>query len=165
MKKILRIFIIILLIALLLVGSALAVGFVNPRAYEGMLNKLVYKKTGYQYSTTDLSIQLSPTIITIDGLKLSNPDWANDPKLLELGNAVITLNVKQLFNKQLPFWSAELKGAVVKIVENEEGQKNWNTSVLGSQSNQSGQKDEQPLDFKSLLSFSKSVLIKQSYVK
>ena len=84
-------------------GIALGVGIYNPRANEGILNKLVYKKTGYRYSTHDISIQLSPTKVTIQGLQLNNPEWIQDPKLLVLQNAEFSLDIKQLIDKNYLF--------------------------------------------------------------
>lgn len=151
MKKLLLLFLFLLLIIILVIGGALGVGIYNPRAYEGLINKLVFNKTGYQYITNDISIQVSPTIVTIQGLKLSNPEWHVDPALLGLGTAVISVDLKQLFNKQLPFWSASLSEVDVQLLENEQGQINWNTSILASYPQQ---EDKELLDFKKLLSFS-----------
>ena len=154
MKKTLKIFLLIVLALIIVIGTALGVGLYNPRAYENVINKLIYKKTGYQYSTSELSIQLSPTTIFIEDLKLSNPDWSDGPVLLELGSAVVSLDIKQLFNKKFPFWNAVLRKVDVKLAENENGQINWNTPILANQASVPGQEDKSLLDYKSLLSFS-----------
>ncbi len=151
MKKVLRVALYTVLLFLLLTGIALAVGLYNPRAYEGLLNKLVYKKTGYQYSTQDLSIQLSPTKISIQGLELNNPEWSQDPKLLTVGNADVSVDLKQLLNKQLPYWQAEIHNAEVQLIEDNDGKLNWHTSVLA---NQPKPESEEPLNLKDVLSFS-----------
>ena len=110
MKKALIVILGIIFIILLLAGVALAVGIYNPRAYEGIISKLVYKNTGYQYSTEDLSIQLSPTKISIQGLVLNNPEWEQDPKLLAVQDAEVDIDLKSLMDKKLPYWSAIIKG-------------------------------------------------------
>ncbi len=150
MKKIIRIVLYTILFVLLVTGLALAVGIYNPRAYEGMLSKLVYKKTGYQYTTQDISIQLSPTKVSIRELELKNPEWSNDPKLLTLQNTEISVAIKKLLSKQKPFWSAILSGVEIQILENEQGDLNWNTSILA---NQAKPETQEPMDLKSLLGF------------
>ena len=150
MKKIIRIIIYIVLFVLLAMGVALAIGIYNPRAYEGVLSKLIYKKTGYQYTTQDISIQLSPTKVSIRELELKNSEWSNDPKLLTLQNAEISVAIKKLLSKQKPFWSASLKNVEIQMLENEQGDLNWNTSILA---NQAEPKTQEPLDLKSLLGF------------
>ena len=111
MSKTIRVILFFLLFILLVSGIAVGVGLYNPRAYEGLLNKLVYQNTGYQYSTREISIQLSPAKISIQGFELVNPEWSENPHLLQLGSVEISLDLKQLFNKQFPFWSADLKNA------------------------------------------------------
>ena len=161
MKKTIRIILSILLIVLLAVGIIVSIGLFNPRTYEGVLNKLVYKKTGYQYSTNELSIQLSPTIISIKGLELINPDWVENSKLLTLQDAQISIDVAQIFNKQLPFWNAVLNDLEIQLIEDGKGQLNWNTLIL---LNQPKPEVEEPLVLKNLLSFSE-VKINQAKIR
>lgn len=158
MSKTIRVILFFLLFILLVSGIAVGVGLYNPRAYEGLLNKLVYQNTGYQYSTREISIQLSPAKISIQGFELVNPEWSENPHLLQLGSVEISLDLKQLFNKQFPFWSADLKNADIQLVEDGQGQLNWNTSIMA---NQPKPKDQEVLDLKKLLSFS-SISIEQA---
>lgn len=159
MKKVLSLTFILLLIVFLCTAIAVGIGIYKPQVYEGLLNKVVYSKTGYQYSTKDLAIQLSPTKITVHGFVLKNPEWTENPKLLTVQNAEITLNVKRFFKDNLPYWHATVSDAVVQWQENSTGL-NWNTSTLTSQ--QSKQVEE-PLDLKSLLSFSEVELSQSKF--
>ncbi|MEM7400457.1 MAG: AsmA family protein [Pseudomonadota bacterium] len=150
MKRTLFIVILFFLLVLVLAGIALAVGVYNPRVYEGLLNKIVHSKTGYQYSTKDLAIELSPTRINVHGLVLENHEWEENPQLLTVQNAEITLNIKRLFNDNLPYWQAKVSDVVVQWQENDKGL-NWSTSTLADQQKS---EIEEPLDLRNLLSFS-----------
>ncbi len=151
MKKTIRILLYILIFTLLVVAIAVAIGLYNPRAYEGMLSKFVYNKTGYQYSTSDLSIQLSPTIITIEGFELINPDWGQNSSLLSMQHAEITLELMHLLNNKMPYWKADFNGLDVQVAENDKSKINWYTSILAEQSKS---EVNEPLILKDLLSFS-----------
>ena len=159
MKKVLSLTFILLLIVFLCTAIAVGIAIYKPQAYEGLLNKVVYSKTGYQYSTKDLSIQLSPTKIIVHGFVLENPEWTENPELLTVQNAEITLNVKRFFKDNLPYWHATVSDAVVQWQDNSKGL-NWNTSTLTSQ-----QKTEleEPLDLKNLLSFSEVDISKSKF--
>ncbi|MFK7816004.1 MAG: AsmA family protein [Gammaproteobacteria bacterium] len=151
MRKTIRRFLLLTAYILLVVSIVIGVGIYKPRIYESALNTFLYDKTGYQYSTRELSIQLSPTIIKVAGLELRNPEWIQDPKLLSVKNAEISLNLKQFINKENPFWSAALHDVDVQVHEDGESQLNWNTSTLA---NIPKQEAEEPLVLKNLLSFS-----------
>ncbi len=153
MKKIARIVLLVFISVFLLVGIVAGIGVYNPRAYEGVLNKLVYENTGYQYSTSNLSIQFSPTIITIEDFELINPAWAQNPKLLAVHHAEISIDIEHLIDKKLPFWNASVSDAEIQFIENEQGELNWNTSVLANQS-KPVLGEEEPLNLKNVLSFS-----------
>ena len=159
MKRTLNIIFLIFLFVFLLTGIALAVGVYNPRAFEGMLNKFVYSKTGYQYSTKDIAIQLSPTKIIVHGLVLENPEWVENPRLLTVQDAEVSLNLKRFFNKNLPYWHATVSNAEVQWQENDKGL-NWSTSILADQQNS---EVEKPLDLKNLLSFSEINLTQSKF--
>ncbi len=162
MKKAIRIFLLSITFILLVVCIFVGIAIYKPQILESTLSSILYDITGYQYSTQELSIQLSPTIITIEGLELSNPEWVQNPKLLSVKNAEISLNFKQFINKQNPFWSAVLSGLDVQLLEDEKNKLNWNTNILA---NKPKQGTKEPLVLKNLLSFSEITINKANVVQ
>ena len=155
MKNILRITFIFLIIIFIGIVAALGVGIYKPQVYEGLLNKIVYSKTGYQFSTKDIELQRSPTKLIVQGFVLENPQWTPDPELLLVQNMEVSFNLKRLFKNSFPFWHATFSNAEIKWRE-DENELNWNTPLLA---NRKKSEDQTPLDIKSLLSFSEINLI------
>ncbi len=151
MTKTIKIFLLLFVTVLLLTVTAFAIGLYHPQAYEGVLSKYVFKKTGYQYSTNGLSIQLSPTIITVEGLELINPEWNKNTSLLSMQRAEVELELKNLLNNKKPYWKADVSGLNVLVAENDQNQSGWKTTILANQQKPDSKK---PFILKDLLSFS-----------
>ena len=80
MKKIIRLTGLIAVLLVVVSAGAVAIGIYHPKAYEDLFNQLIFKKTGYRYSTDDISIQISPTKVFIRKLTLTNPAWTKKPE-------------------------------------------------------------------------------------
>jgi len=160
MKKLSKVLLIVFLFIALAFIAAVTIAIYKPQAYENMINKILIKQTGYQYSTKDISIQITPTKIVIDGFELINPEWNSDPILLTVDNIQLSLDIRKLLNNTLPFWGAELQNFELHVKENEKQQLNWLPSVLADRP---APENEEPLNLKSLLSFSE-ISVKQGKV-
>ena len=93
MKKALYIFLFLIVLLLLSLGIAVAVGVNQPRVYEGLINKIVYKNTGYHYSTEKVDLQISPTKVYVQGFVLKNPEWSQDLELLSAEEIEVSLEM------------------------------------------------------------------------
>jgi len=160
MKPVVRILLICLASFVLLIGAVIGIGIYKPKSYEGLYNWVLYKNTGYRFTTEDISIQFSPTRVFITGLEFNNPEWEANPRLLQLGNAELTIQLGKFFSNELPYWSAVLNDLDVFVVEDDQGNSNWITSVLASKETES----EEPLQIEKLFNFSE-VSVKKSNIK
>ena len=160
MKTAVRILVICFASFILLIGAVVGIGIYEPKSYEGLYNWVLYKNTGYRFTTEDISIQFSPTKVLITGLVLNNPEWEANPQLLRLGNAELTIQFSKYFRNELPYWSAALNNSNVFVTKDDQGNSNWITSILASKKT----KSDEPLQLEKLFSFSE-VSVKKSSIK
>ncbi len=130
MKKALKIILIIAIILAFLLAVLIGLVIYKPKLVEGPLQKLLYEQTGLQFTTDKFSLELSPTILSIDGFSLINPEWSSDKPLLELKNVEVKLDLANMHKSENPFWSALINKAKLRIEKNDEGLNNWRTSVI-----------------------------------
>ena len=160
MKTVVRILVICFASFILLIGAAVGIGIYEPKSYEGLYNWVLYKNTGYRFTTEDISIQFSPTKVLITGFVLNNPEWEANPQLLRLGNAELTIQFSKYFRNELPYWGAVLNNSNVYVTKDDQGNSNWITSILASKKT----KSDEPLQLEKLFSFSE-VSVKNSSIK
>ena len=160
MKPAVRIFVICLASFVLVIAAVVGIGIYKPKSYEGLYNWMLYKNTGYRFTTEDISIQFSPTRVFITGLELNNPEWDANPRLLEIGNAELTIEIGKIISNELPYWSAVLNDSDLFVTQDDQGNSNWKTSVLASKKSET----DEPLQIEKLFSFSE-VSVKNSNIK
>lgn len=148
MNKTLKITLFIILIIVLVICLIVGLFLFKPKLFEGTLQSLVTEQTGLEFLTEDISIQLSPAVITLEGLTVLNPEWDSKKPLLDSKQVNISLDIAEIFKREKPFWNIALSDTDLRFAQNESGDNNWQTTVLKAKP-----KSEENIDWSSYISF------------
>lgn len=111
---------------ILFVGVAIALFDWNW--LRGSIARAVADKTGRELVINgDLKVKLGwPRMrISTSGLTFANPGWAKEKQMVSVESLEISLNVPQLFKRNVILPEVSVGHAVINLEESEDGRKNW----------------------------------------
>jgi uncharacterized protein involved in outer membrane biogenesis len=120
-------FVLLVGLLLILLGTAWYLSG-NEGFLKSRLDRIVQQQTGRSL-TVEGPLRLEPGLITrieAEGVRFSNPDWAQDADMVRIGRLVVAIDLPSLWQDG-PITLPELAidSCSVKLIENEAGEANW----------------------------------------
>jgi AsmA protein len=129
MKKFFKIIIysLLLLITLAVLGSFLAIRFVDPNNYKGRVTALVQEKTGYNLAIQGpLALSFFPWVgIRAQDVELANASGFTPSHFIRVGEANIRVKLLPLLSRQVEMGRVTLKNVDIHLTKNKQGICNW----------------------------------------
>ena len=95
--------IVLLLVVVVVVGGYVFLKTFDLNKYKSYAEKIVYEQTGRKLAVkgdASLGVSLIPTLI-INDVSLSNPSWAKNPQMAEIGSLELKFSLLPLLKKQV----------------------------------------------------------------
>ena len=91
------------------------------------VHRFVLQATGRSLSIDGLlNLDLGrKTTIEARGIRFSNPDWADQPDMAEVGRLFIAVDLPSLFKEKIIVQTIEIDGCRMDLVANDQGKSNW----------------------------------------
>jgi uncharacterized protein involved in outer membrane biogenesis len=116
------------LVLVLLIGGAVVWLFTaDLTALRGPLERLVMNVTGREFAIDGaFSLELGEDIdLEAESVRLGNPEWADEPDMLQAGRVKLRLDLWSLFDELIVLELIELEQVRVFLEETEDGLNNW----------------------------------------
>lgn len=119
---------VLVLVVLLVAVLGVAFWLLNDEAFvKEQLVRLTREYTGRELVISGpfhLSLGRETTV-EASGITLANPAWSDDPYMVEVGRARVTIEIPSLFGDLVYLPYLLLEDCAVQILENETGESNW----------------------------------------
>lgn len=119
--------IVVLLVVVVAVGGYVFLKTFDLNKYKSYAEKIVYEQTGRKLAVkgdASLGVSLIPTII-INDVALSNPSWAKNPQMAEIGSLELKFSLLPLLKKQIVVDKAVLNNTKIYLETTKDGKNNW----------------------------------------
>lgn len=119
--------IVVLVVLIAGVGGYFFLKNFDLNKYKSYAAKIVYEHTGRKLDVkgdASLGISLIPTLV-INDVTLSNPSWAKNPQMAEIGSLELKFSLLPLLKKQIVVDKAVLNGARIYLETAADGKNNW----------------------------------------
>ena len=119
--------IVVLVVLIAGVGGYFFLKNFDLNKYKSYAAKIVYEHTGRKLDVkgdASLGISLIPTLI-INDVTLSNPSWAKNSQMAEIGSLELKFSLLPLLKKQIVVDKAVLNGARIYLETAADGKNNW----------------------------------------
>lgn len=119
--------IVLLLVVVVVVGGYVFLKTFDLNKYKSYAEKIVYEQTGRKLAVkgdASLGVSLIPTLI-INDVSLSNPSWAKNPQMAEIGSLELKFSLLPLLKKQVVVDKAVISDAKIFLETAKDGKNNW----------------------------------------
>ena len=116
-----------LLIVSIAIGSYVFLKNFDLNKYKTLIEQIVYEQTGRKLivkGEASLGISLIPTLI-INDISFSNPTWAINPQMAEIGSLELKFSLLPLLKKQIIIDRAIVNNAQIYLETTSSGKNNW----------------------------------------
>ena len=124
--------IVLLLVVVVVVGGYVFLKTFDLNKYKSYAEKIVYEQTGRKLAVkgdASLGVSLIPTLI-INDVSLSNPSWAKNPQMAEIGSLELKFSLLPLLKKQVVVDKAVISDAKIFLETAKDGKNNWTFAPL-----------------------------------
>jgi uncharacterized protein involved in outer membrane biogenesis len=121
-------------IAVLLLG-ALYLTLADASWYRGKVEEIVTEALGREFTIVgelELDILPEPSILA-EKITLANPEWCNEPAMVQVGHLAVTLDLWSLISGPIRVRHLELRGARVWLLLDDEGRATWDFETDGQE--------------------------------
>jgi len=139
----------VLAIVLVVVALVLAAPFLIPvDTYKTQIARQVEAQTGRAFTIGgDVSLSILPrTQLTAEQVSFANPDWAQEPQMLQLDRLQVRIDPLALLSGELQVESFVLQQPVIHLAVNPQGRGNWSFGQAGAEQPTTGDGGQQPSD-------------------
>lgn len=111
----------------LLIAAGIGLWNADLGTFKPQLERWVSDKTGRSFVVSGrFSVNLgSQTVIVAEGIRFGNPDWADEPDMLEIGHLELRLDTWSFLKGPIEVEFVGLDDARVHLVRRAVGEPNW----------------------------------------
>lgn len=115
------------LVVLAVLGLVIYVATLDLSGYRGEIRQLAKDRLGRELEITgDLSLTWSPgATLKVEGVRLSNADWAVEPDMVTLGSLDVALDLWPLLSGRLQVTSLRMADVTIHLERGANGATNW----------------------------------------